>query len=117
MDIIIDRQKFSAVTLILKKNGYQHQGDLGIVDREAFKPILTKWNDELPSHHLYVCPHDSTELKRHLNFRNFLRSQSNWRDRYGQLKLTLAKKYPTDIDQYMAEKHSLIQEILQLASL
>ena len=51
--------------------GYIHEGDLGIPGREAFryteKPHLMK-------HHLYVCPRDSEELRRHVTFREFLRA-------------------------------------------
>jgi GrpB-like predicted nucleotidyltransferase (UPF0157 family) len=49
--------------------GYEHEGDLGITGREAFRHPPT-----LFAHHLYVCPPDSEEFRRHILLRNYLRS-------------------------------------------
>jgi GrpB-like predicted nucleotidyltransferase (UPF0157 family) len=40
--------------------GYNHQGDLGIPEREAFRAL-----DNQPPHNLYVCPPRSAEFQRH----------------------------------------------------
>jgi len=48
--------------------GYEHQGNLGIPGREAFRMPPRDW-----PHHLYVCPPDSQEYRRHLSFRDHLR--------------------------------------------
>ncbi len=49
--------------------GYQHRGDLGIADREAF---LAPRNQ--PAHHLYLCVENSLALKNHLAVRDYLRT-------------------------------------------
>ena len=69
IDVVIeDYSVLDEVVRALSNIGYVHEGDLGISGREAFdysdKPHLAK-------HHLYVCPKDSAELKRHLAFRDF----------------------------------------------
>jgi GrpB-like predicted nucleotidyltransferase (UPF0157 family) len=52
----------------LASSGYEHRGALGICGREAFRPPT----DDFP-HHLYVCPPDSQEYRRHIAFRDHLR--------------------------------------------
>ena len=58
----------------LKKAGYEHEGDLGIQGREAFKPVPNSPAESLPAHHLYACEHGALELRKHLSFRNYLRA-------------------------------------------
>src|SRR6202022_397237 len=61
--------------------GYVHRGNLGIPEREAF---LAPAND--PPHHLYVCPPCSSEVRRHLAFRDYLRAHPRDANIYGDLK-------------------------------
>ena len=63
-DLKIPRDYKSA----LEKIGYHHEGNLGIIGREAFK---YDGKEHLRKHHLYVCPVDSPELKRHIAFRDY----------------------------------------------
>lgn len=112
IDIVIESyDDFQTVRENLESIGYSHEGDLGVKDREAFK-YLDK--PHLMRHHLYVCPKDSMELKRHIAFRNFLRMDEHQEDRstYGNLKLELAKRFPYDIDSYMAGKDACVKAIL-----
>ena len=67
---IADDSLFPAVVEKLAGIGYFHEGDLGIPQREAFR---YDGKEHLQKHHLYVCPTDSPELKRHLVFRDYLR--------------------------------------------
>lgn len=109
IDIIIESyEKFDYVKSRLEKLGYYHEGDLGIKNREAFSCIE---NHEFMTHHLYVCPRDSEELKRHITFRNYLRSHKEDREKYSAIKLQAALKYPTDIDNYCETKSPCITEI------
>ncbi len=115
LDIVIQRKNFRKVKEILENNGYVHEGNLGIEDRDAFKPNSPKLLKNLPNHHLYVCPDDSQQLHAHLLFRDFLRFHPFWVEKYGNLKTRLAKLFPHDIDQYMTNKHQLVQQILEEA--
>ena len=67
--IIYDYSSFAAAVDGLKSIGYIHEGDLGIKDREAFK--YTE-KTHLMTHHLYVCPKSSEELRRRAFARAFL---------------------------------------------
>src|SRR5262252_1276306 len=49
--------------------GYEHQGNLGIAGREAFRSPTSEFH-----HHLYVCPPNSRAYLEHLAFRDHLRS-------------------------------------------
>jgi GrpB-like predicted nucleotidyltransferase (UPF0157 family) len=109
IDVVIrNYDNFQDVKSRLESIGYYHEGDLGIKDREAFK--YTE-KHEVMAHHLYVCPQDSQELKRHIAFRDYLRTHNEDKDKYSEIKLQVANEYPTDIDSYIEFKSSYIAEI------
>ncbi|MBF0313374.1 MAG: GrpB family protein [Oligoflexia bacterium] len=103
----------------LQKLGYDHRGDMGVAGREAFRhrdtytSAVTTSAAVAPAHHLYVCLKDSLALKNHLILRDYLLNNQLAREEYGELKRTLAKKFPTDIDHYVDGKSSFIISILQ----
>ena len=114
IDVVIDNDMFKTVKNRLESLGYKHEGDLGIEGREAFeyddKPQLMK-------HQLYVCNKNSAELKRHISFRDWLRTHDKDRDAYGKIKMQMAKKFPNDIEGYMVGKQSCILEIYKKCGL
>jgi len=114
IDIVIDKNMLNVIIKKLSEVGYTHIGDLGIEGREAFnyenKPHLME-------HHLYVCDKDSDELKRHIVLREFLRDNQEYRDKYSQIKIEMAQKYPHDIDNYIDGKQPIILEIYQKCGL
>ncbi|MBW9154621.1 GrpB family protein [Clostridium estertheticum] len=115
IDVIIENyEKFDNVKSRLEKLGYYHEGDLGIKNREAF--AYTE-KHEFMTHHLYVCPRNSEELKRHITFRNYLRTHTEDREKYSAIKLQSALKYPTDIDNYCENKSPCIAEIYKKCGL
>lgn len=108
IDIIVaDRAKLASVATALQDISYRHLGDLGIPGREAFKA-----DDHAITHHLYACLADSPALKNHLTLRDHLRSHPTDREAYGALKRELARKFPHDIDSYIAGKTAFIEGIL-----
>ena len=52
------------------------------------------------SHHLYVCPANSLELRRHLIFRDALRARGDLRDEYEKRKLDVALRSGGDRNVY-----------------
>jgi GrpB-like predicted nucleotidyltransferase (UPF0157 family) len=88
--------------------GYQHRGDLGVTGREAFR---TPPND--PPHHLYVCPPASREYRRHISFRDYLRTHPEDANNYAILKRELARKLGDDREAYNQAKSRFVTEILQ----
>jgi len=115
IDVVIrDYSVFDAVVQRLAAIGYIHEGDLGIKDREAFK-----YTDKLHLmlHHLYVCPQDSEELRRHTVFRDFLRGNPDAAQRYSRVKEKAAELYPNDIDGYIEYKSPCIEELYKKCGL
>ena len=92
--------------------GYVHEGDLGVAGREAFIPF-----DGAPWHHLYVCTADNAEYKRHIQFRDYLRSHSQDTKMYGDLKWELAQRFHNDRAAYTNGKNDFVKEILKRAGL
>lgn len=90
--------------------GYVHEGDLGTAGREAFiPPSNVTW------HHLYVCTMDNAEYKRHVLFRDYLRSHPEDAKQYGDLKLELAQRFENDRLAYTNAKGDFVREVLQRA--
>ena len=109
IDVVIeDSSVLGSVIASLAKIGYRHEGNLGIVGREAFK---YEGKDHLRRHHLYVCPRDSAELKRHIAFRDYLLTHPDAVKEYGRIKEEGARLYPYDIDNYIEYKSPFIEKI------
>ena len=109
IDVVIkDYSVLKEVVSALGAIGYRHEGNLGIEGREAFK---YDGKDHLRKHHLYVCPTDSPELKRHIAFRDYLRTHSDAVREYSHIKQEGAKRYPNDIERYIEYKSPFIEKI------
>lgn len=109
IDVIIrDYSVFDAAVRALEGIGYRHEGDLGIAGREAF---AYDGKTHLRKHHLYVCPRDSAELKRHMAFRDYLRSHPESVSEYSRIKEEGAALFPNDIERYSEHKSPFIENI------
>lgn len=100
----------------LYRLGYIHNGNQGIPEREAFKrfeshhmhPILDKIR-----HHLYVCPAESVELKRHILFRDYLIENEWARKAYSDLKKDIAVRADNDHKVYASMKEVEARDFVQ----
>lgn len=70
-----------------------------------------KAKTHLRKHHLYVCPRDSEELKRHIAFREYLRSHPEAVREYSRIKEEGAALYPFDIEKYIEHKSPFVEKI------
>ena len=90
--------------------GYEHEGDLGVAGREAFRHA-----PDLPVHHLYVCTPDCAEYRRHIAFRDWMRAHPDDAKAYGALKFRLAQQFGNDRDGYGIAKTEFVENILRQA--
>jgi len=110
--IIESYDVFPQIVMRLQELGYEHDGDGGITTRERFKGGK---RDGFMDYHMYVCPKDSPELERQILFRDYLRRNDGVRDEYAALKQSLSEQHRHDIDAYIAGKHELIMNVIELA--
>jgi GrpB-like predicted nucleotidyltransferase (UPF0157 family) len=119
--VIASQARLPEAIQSLARLGYFHQGDLGIVGREAFGrhgPDVPRdgTGRPWPAHHLYVCAHDSAELARHVTFRDYLRHHPEAVAAYAQRKRQLAHRFPHDREAYTQHKTEFIEAMLRRAS-
>jgi GrpB-like predicted nucleotidyltransferase (UPF0157 family) len=113
IDVVIDSYEvFTSVKNQLSKIGFEHEGNLGVEGREAFKRIFI---DDFMPYHMYVCPKDGKGHLEHIIFRDYMRGHPKEMTAYGVLKKELANKYRTDINGYVRAKYDFVQEILEKA--
>ncbi len=115
VDVVMrDYSVFDEIVSRLESIGYNHEGNLGIKDREAFK-----YSDKphLMAHHLYVCPQESAELHRHITFREFLRHNTEAVEKYSSVKEKAAALFPDNIDKYIEYKTPCIEELYLMCGL
>ncbi len=114
IDVVIEKgEALTSVVESLATLGFEHQGDLGVAGREAFKTkddsaLCKSW----PAHHLYVCEKNNAELARHLAFRDYLRANQAAAVRYAEIKRDLAQKFPWDRIRYNDGKAPFVSELL-----
>lgn len=118
IDIVIDSMMLLPQIIgKLSELGYFHEGNLGVVNREAFARIDDKvpHNKEMnqkPKHHLYVCNKESDALKKHITFRDILRQQPDLVIAYSSLKKELAEKFTNNRTAYTDGKTHFVNTVL-----
>jgi GrpB-like predicted nucleotidyltransferase (UPF0157 family) len=108
MDVVVPDGSVAAGINALVSIGYEHRGNLGIPEREAFRAPTG-----LPAHHLYLCPSSSAALANHLAIRDYLRAHPASVREYSALKKRLASEFADDIDGYIDGKTSFLIAILR----
>lgn len=106
--VIVSRNDLPNILPRLRGLGYQHRGDLGIEDREAFKAP-----ENQPAHHLYVCAQNSLALKNHLAVRDCLRTHPSEAAAYSTLKKQLEREFPNERERYTEGKTDFFLSILE----
>jgi GrpB-like predicted nucleotidyltransferase (UPF0157 family) len=95
--------EFDMIKMSLEQIGYINTGNQGIPGREVFKrdKLITKHEIlDFIAHHLYVCPKDSDEFKKHILFRDYLMVHKEARFRYQNLKYRIAEVVNQDRKKY-----------------
>ncbi len=119
IDIVISaEEKFPLVRDKLVQLGYFFEGEKGIPRRWAFgrkdeKTPKDGGNRTWRDHHLYVCPRESRELKRHLFLREYLRNHPKKAEEYGELKKIFSENFGFDRIGYTEAKTEFLEGILK----
>jgi len=90
----------------MQQIGYQALGEYGIPLRRFFQK-----GGDLRTHHVHVFEKSNPAIRRHLQFRDWLRSHPEDAKAYQELKLELASKFPNDSESYVKGKAAFIQSI------
>ncbi|TDY01231.1 UNVERIFIED_CONTAM: GrpB-like predicted nucleotidyltransferase (UPF0157 family) [Lysinibacillus xylanilyticus] len=86
MPVVKDINKVDKYNLEMQEIGYVPKGEYGIVNRRYFR----KGGDNR-SHHVHIYQIGSYEIRRHLAFRDYLKSHPDELKNYGELKEKLAQ--------------------------
>jgi GrpB-like predicted nucleotidyltransferase (UPF0157 family) len=105
---IRDPGKIEEAVERLTRGGFPYRGDFG----EEGGVIMFEGPPEARTAVIHVVEYSSRQWNNYLTFRDALNGDPELRDRYGNLKVELAGKYPGDRIGYLAGKNELIEEIL-----
>ncbi|HEY3889257.1 MAG TPA: GrpB family protein [Caulobacteraceae bacterium] len=106
------RADLPAVIERLARLGYAHEGDFGIVGREAF---ATPPGYGVHDHHLYVCAPDWPGHTDQIAFRDYLRAHPRAARAYARLKRSLAVRHRDNRGAYANAKAGFVAAVLKRA--
>lgn len=92
--------------------GYEAMGEFGIPGRRYFRKNTSAG---VRVYQLHAFRNGSSEVERHIAFRDYLRAHPAHARRYAELKQTLAQRFTGDMDRYTEGKTEFIREIERAA--
>ncbi len=110
IDILVevrDIDRIDATNERMIQLGYVPKGDFGIPGRRFF----FKGDEENRTHHIHFYLAGHPEVKRHLDFRDFILAHPEDAKAYSQLKIELARQFSEDIHGYNAGKDKFVKDI------
>lgn len=116
IDIVFNKpEQFNLIKHALETLDYFHAGNQGIPGREVFKRNSSVQHKVLDAiaHHLYVCPKDGAELRRHLLFRDALRHSAPFREQYQRIKYALAERAMQNKKRYAQLKETEVRNFIE----
>jgi GrpB-like predicted nucleotidyltransferase (UPF0157 family) len=105
--------RIDAFNKALRQAGYVPQGEFGVAGRRFF----IKGDEVNRSHHVHMFQTGHPDIASLLTFRDYLVAHPDEAEAYSRLKETLAQQFPTDIQGYIAGKHSLVEALTHKAKL
>lgn len=109
IDLLVEVRDIEAIDAYndgMRRLGYQPKGENGIPLRRYFN----KGGAER-THHVHVFQTGSDHVTRHVAFRDYLTSHPEDAKRYADLKIELARRFPSDINAYIEGKDALVKEL------
>jgi GrpB-like predicted nucleotidyltransferase (UPF0157 family) len=102
-----DIAKIDGFNATMSGLGYLPRGEYGIAGRRYF----IKGDEIYRTHHIHMYQTGHPRIAHHLDFRDYLIAYPEDAQEYSRLKEDLARRYPTDVESYMAGKDGLIKEL------
>lgn len=97
----------------LEALGYEYMGEFGIPGRRYLRRGGTE-----RTHQVHIFGEESErDIRRHLAVRDYLRTHPDAAHAYGELKGTLARRFPYDIDRYCDGKDAFVKDLEKKALL
>lgn len=109
MCLVKDIEKIDMFNDQMRLLGYDVAGEWGIQGRRLFRK-----GGEKRTHHIHVYQFDNPQIKRHLVFRDYLRTHPKEVEQYRCLKEELAQRYD-DTAYYSKAKKLFVKEMEQRA--
>ena len=106
MPVVKDINHIDSYNRKMQEIGYEPKGEHGIGGRRYFRK-----GGANRSHHVHVYEIGSNEINRHLAFREYLKSHPKERKGYGELKETLARQFPNEMESYINGKDQFVKDI------
>ena len=91
----------------MEQLGYEAMGEFGIPGRRYFRREIASG---IRTRQVHAFASGSTEIERHLAFRDFMIAHPTEAQAYSQLKQRLAREHPCDIEAYIDGKDLFIKE-------
>lgn len=111
MAVVRSLEQVDAVSEDFAQIGYEYLGEFGMAGRR----YLRKGGDER-THQIHIFHmDDGKNIRRHLAFRDYMRTHEKDREEYARLKKELAKRFPYDIDGYCDGKEEFVRKIEEQA--
>jgi GrpB-like predicted nucleotidyltransferase (UPF0157 family) len=115
IDLLVEVENIAKVdncNLGMQALGYEVMGEFGISGRRFFRKDNKTGTR---THHVHTFTARSSEVERHLAFRDYMIAHPEDAHKYSELKRKLAKQYSNDIMGYMDGKDGFIKEIQRKA--
>lgn len=105
--VVKDIEKVDLYNKEMAEMGYSDRGEQGIVERRYF----TKGGSNR-THHVHIYQYGNINIKKHLDFKEYLLAHSEDAKKYGELKIKLAEEFPDDTHKYQERKESFVNELV-----
>ena len=109
IDILVEVKNIEGVDQYnhkMKELGYEAMGEYGIPKRRFFRK-----GENNRTHHIHIFQVGNEEIKRHINFKEYLIAHPDKAREYSKLKEKLANKYTYNVENYTNGKSDFIKEI------
>ena len=93
--------------------GYEGRGEFGVPGRRFFQKTR---DDGARTHQIHAYATGDGAIRRHLDFRDFLKAHSIVADAYVRLKAELAEQHGDDIEAYAEGKTTFVREVERIAA-